>query len=315
MFLLLYYSLVQLATTIIAFISINGFDAITNEDSQANAQATFKDKQSLMLGVTVLILQLIIVVVRLLFPKAIFECSVHFMLQFVDAKLFEDKLDPLKIKVNYPLFLKKSKSNMFQKAMKEDFESQKMKDPTKTAKQETYSKFQITKKKIKKEKEKAAAAENKDRNLISGGFYSSRGAMPSGEAAAGALQMANLPENKESEQGQLPPVVTQSARSLISNQGEGPIDVQKKAKSSLVNRILQKKVDPENPAEPGLPSTRRDRFSMTQMTEREATERFKSTERTGNEPEEENLCFICFTNPPNAVFLDCGHGGRILLTN
>ncbi len=54
------------------------------------------------------------------------------------------------------------------------------------------------------------------------------------------------------------------------------------------------------------------------MTEQEATERFRATDRevdkVNNEPEDDCLCFICFTNLPNAVFLDCGHGGRSRLT-
>lgn len=28
-----------------------------------------------------------------------------------------------------------------------------------------------------------------------------------------------------------------------------------------------------------------------------------------DEPQEEELCNICFTDPPGAVLLDCGHGG------
>jgi hypothetical protein len=28
--------------------------------------------------------------------------------------------------------------------------------------------------------------------------------------------------------------------------------------------------------------------------------------------EDEGLCFICYTNPSNCVFLDCGHGGVCL---
>lgn len=39
------------------------------------------------------------------------------------TKSFETSgADDLKIKVNYPLFLKRSKSNMFQRAIKEDFD-------------------------------------------------------------------------------------------------------------------------------------------------------------------------------------------------
>ena len=59
------------------------------------------------------------------------------------------------------------------------------------------------------------------------------------------------------------------------------------------------------------PSTKRERYEITKMNEQEATERFRSTERN-REPEEESLCIICFSNKPNSVFLECGHGGVCL---
>lgn len=59
-------------------------------------------------------------------------------------------------------------------------------------------------------------------------------------------------------------------------------------------------------------SNRQDKYEITNMSIQEASARFQTTERSENENPEDSLCFICFTNEPNAVFLDCGHGGVCL---
>lgn len=96
------------------------------------------------------------------------------MMQFVDPRIFEGQLESLKVKVNYPLFLvaaadeKKSKSNMFQKAFKEDFERQSIrKKPARLeASREAASKLRAAK--------KQKPEEPKDKQMLSGGFFSSR---------------------------------------------------------------------------------------------------------------------------------------------
>jgi hypothetical protein len=87
--------------------------------------------------------------------------------------------------------------------------------------------------------------------------------------------------------------------------------------SGLKNKVLQRKredVQPEVAEKEGLPSTKRDKFAISELNEQEASERYQASVRDGEarpeDSEEEGLCFICYTNPPNAVFLDCGHGGR-----
>ena len=79
----------------------------------------------------------------------------------------------------------------------------------------------------------------------------------------------------------------------------------------MVDKILLKHAEqtPDGEAGPNGQSTIRDKFEMTKFTEREASERFRSSARDNNAEEDDSLCVICFTNIPNAVFLDCGHGG------
>lgn len=190
--LLLAYLCVQVITAVFCFLSINGLETISSEDSQGNSTVRFKEIQSYSLGLTVFILQSLLGAVRLFFPKAIFSSSVHFMMQLVDPRVLEDKIDPLKIKVNYPLFLKKSKSNMFQKALKEDFEKR---EQIRNSPIKPTSKYQITKKKIKGKKDIKENTANKDGQLLSGGFFSSRGAKPQ----LNVIEVESYPKNQQLE--------------------------------------------------------------------------------------------------------------------
>lgn len=90
----------------------------------------------------------------------------------------------------------------------------------------------------------------------------------------------------------------------------GEVEVQREQNSALTNRVMQKKKD--NFVKYGPDTSRRDKFEITNMSIQEASARFRTSERTQEENPEDSLCFICFTNEPNAVFLDCGHGGVCL---
>jgi len=62
------------------------------------------------------------------------------------------------------------------------------------------------------------------------------------------------------------------------------------------------------------------RYSLTDRnrkpisTSKRSSARISSIDQgqEGQDMQEENLCIICFSEPPNCVFLDCGHGGTCL---
>lgn len=94
------------------------------------------------------------------------------------------------------------------------------------------------------------------------------------------------------------------------------IEIVRDSASELKNKVLQRKredAEAEEPAKAGQPSTKRDKFAISELNEQEASERYQASVRDGDvkveDLEDDGLCFICYTNPPNAVFLDCGHGG------
>ncbi len=96
------------------------------------------------------------------------------------------------------------------------------------------------------------------------------------------------------------------------------IEIVRESASELKNKVLQRKredVKPEVAEKEGLPSTKRDKFAISELNEQEASERYQASVRDGDikleDLEDDGLCFICYTNPPNAVFLDCGHGGTL----
>lgn len=152
-----------------------GEPTIPKSDPKPVTQATpeKQDSSSLMVEYFIIaIVQIILVAVRLVFFKKLNEFIIFTLSQFVDSRIIEDKADPLKIKVNYPLFLKKSKSNMFQKAIREDFEKEKQKIAS--AEDKKNERFRITKKKASEGKK--PSQDTLDRNMLSGGFFSSRGA-------------------------------------------------------------------------------------------------------------------------------------------
>lgn len=208
----------------LAFLSINGLDAVSTEDSQGNSISTFEDKQSWPLGVAVLCMQVPLVAIRIFCPRIVFSSSVHFMMQFVDPRIFESKIDSLKIKVNYPLFLKKSKSNIFQKAHKEDLERGNLQAQPKNSQKNTpekisASKYQITKKKLKKDKK--PTVDTRDRQMVSGGFFSSRGSQPSNALEVFAYPNKEQKTQKNVKEPEKTPTSV-SARSLNLTKGMDP---------------------------------------------------------------------------------------------
>ena len=92
----------------------------------------------------------------------------------------------------------------------------------------------------------------------------------------------------------------------------GEISVRKDESSAMTNRVIQKKKDIVKIQENIVPNSRREKFEMTNMSVHEASSRFRTTERADDENPEDTLCFICYTNEPTAVFLDCGHGGNLI---
>jgi hypothetical protein len=91
------------------------------------------------------------------------------------------------------------------------------------------------------------------------------------------------------------------------------IEVTKEDSSTVLDKVLQKRADQSNYINSNVPASARDRFEMTNMSVQEATDRYKTTERNRHADGQSNddaLCFICFSNDSNVVFLDCGHGGR-----
>jgi hypothetical protein len=190
------YLSIQVASIIFGYLATGG-SIFLNDNTDQSASNSSKRQVNPILGMVAVGLQLVWLIARSLFGQKIIELFSFMFLQFVDPRILEMKTPDLKIKINYPLFLKKSKSNMFQKAIREDFESHGLKGERAGGKQASGTtanpqagglQLQENLKKSEKLKQqqnkgKGAAGDKPDAGpstakeniLSSGGFYSSRG--------------------------------------------------------------------------------------------------------------------------------------------
>ena len=355
----LYLSL-QVASAVLGYLGVGGtllisqYNTETGETKSTDQPRHIIQNVNVILCLVVMGLQLVWLVPRCIWRRKLGDLFSFMFLQFVDPRILEMKTQDLKIKINYPLFLKKSKSNMFQKAIREDFESQGLKKDRKSGASTSTQHVETPgvlknsdnikmSEKLKEQRRKldvvgggtvmqaqANPSTVKENILSSGGFYSSRGGdrqtlnystefNRGNRFALGKKDQQMIKEHfdtgEDLEEGQKPTkqsrrILVQSARMKSFDTGDGDLNIEvfKEPDCGLVNKILLKNLeDVEEPIEAGK-STKRDKFEITKYNEKEATERFKSTARDKND-DEDGLCVICFTNIPNAVFLDCGHGG------
>ena len=220
---------------------------------------------------------------------------------------------------------------MFQKAFKEDFDAEKMKKQKKEAREKISEITTVNSTKFKISKRKNPPEVQKDKNMLSGGFFSSRenheysNPVDSEKLSfGGTFKFENTPQVEKNKMVSLDKdrlrLRFQSARKLCVYGGDANVEIEivQDLQSDLKDKVLHKnkeEVAVEESGAGGPVSTKRDRYAISNMNQQEASERYRESARDGELREgEEDLCFICYTNPPNAVFLDCGHGGRILLS-
>lgn len=94
---------------------------------------------------------------------------------------------------------------------------------------------------------------------------------------------------------------------------EGDIQtVRAKISYCLTDRKLNKIKGPDLPV--GKRKRKKSHFEMEmdELRAKKVEEKNKEEQNQKEVDEDEGLCFICFANPSNCVFLDCGHGGVCL---
>ncbi len=196
-FLFCAYLAAQLVTAISVFLASGGLDVLHSgvDDSETptrqppqgdkntesdNINIDFGSGKSIELGICMIMLHLILLLPKAIFQPKTIEAFSCLIILLTGTKQTETKNSTdLKIKVNYPLFLKKGKSNMFERAMKEDFDNQKMI----TKKGPLGKKSKMKEKDIRTNKGVLGAkgasnnkeSSSREKFQLSGGFFSSRG--------------------------------------------------------------------------------------------------------------------------------------------
>lgn len=190
------YTSLQVTSAVLGYLAVGG-SLLISENNQQDKPNEWTPKIDYTICWVIIGLQLLWLSGQRIFKDNISELFSFMFIQFVDPKILEMKTQDLKIKINYPLFLKKSKSNMFQKALREDFESQGLKkDKTNPSKNDTKKEepqikqseanlrlLEKLKQQLSKQQKANAPSQKpvanpstaKENFLSSGGFYSSRG--------------------------------------------------------------------------------------------------------------------------------------------
>lgn len=191
-----FYLAIEIASVVLVFTGSGGIEILksksvgqqpttsqqppNNQSDTDQRDIEFGSVKMVNLGISMLILHVVSILPWVLNRPKLAEIFYCLIVKTTGNKEL-DKISTgdLKIKVNYPLFLKKSKSNMFERAMKEDFDNQKMviKAGPLGKKSSEKDKAIRTSKGVLGSK---AAINSKDSSSrekfqLSGGFFSSRG--------------------------------------------------------------------------------------------------------------------------------------------
>ena len=212
------------------------------------------------------------------------------------------EIKPGKIKVKYPLFLKKGKGgNMFQRAEREDVKAPKESNNSESNALELVaakpSKADIRKRIVEQRGHEIMSVQVRPQKAE---FFSTRNQVPDEATPESNTQTAG--EKKFSLKNKKPMKKFETDRVVITEKGSHAVKDQ---------FVYVDKIDKAS-------NGKRQKFVMTEKQKALDVVTQRSSARDGPaqpaepENEEDNLCQICFTEPPTAVVLDCGHGGSCL---
>lgn len=210
---------------------------------------------------------------------------------------------PGKIKVKYPLFLKKGKGgNMFQRAERDDVKQKQEENNTESNALELVaakpSKADIRKKIVEQRGHEIMSVQVRPHKQE---FFSTRNQIPE-ESPEQDTPNTQTGEKKFSLKAKKPLKKFETDRVVITEKGSNAVKDQ---------FVYVDKIDRAS-------NGQRQKFVMTEKQKalEAVTQRSSARDRPVQAPEleneEDNLCQICFTEPPTAVVLDCGHGGSCL---
>lgn len=201
--------------------------------------------------------------------------------KFEDHELEEGKKEDRKIKVKYPLFVKKNnKNNMFQKAMKEDFRNKK-------SNKNNYSQKRVG----ASEKVSARSSESNKMEIES----------------RNRRARTRIRKRQTRSTRRVPEMDIEALKQFISER-------RKKVEEAYVERMPC--LLPQNSTRFKFQLTNREGAEKKPLPEPAKTPISEKTQKDEKESQfggdEDNLCYICFSDPPNCLFLECGHGGVCL---
>ena len=238
-----------------------------------------------------------------------------------------------KVKVVYPLFIKKTRNNMFKRAVKQDLQQEKNKRA--------------------KNKAEEVASEMNNSHVIDpidgykmNDFYKNQTGLTSSlvldqknnenimrDFEYIPNSMRNIITKHEIKEEQFMHKHKHLHSAQVMNQMEGDDDVKTvRAKYSyfFTDRDIKQVKNKNKPDKPNTLTfghevddlimekktknilvREQEKISDNQVQKKQEVE-IQSEEEKEEGEDEEGLCFICYANPQNVVFLDCGHGGMCL---